>query len=467
MKGRKMMLDKARYSWFSIPIELKGIPARAEFVPVSYRIDFRKILDSMSKYGMIDERTLRLYRINSDNTESEEVFQLSPDILPRHPNRSAAPNVSWAGGWLVGKEPSDLRLSGFLTWIAKGSQSGIQNYKLVFGIPKDGAIVQVPFPPNNFRHFDQELRSTPVKWFPTMQIRPQWPLDDVVNILRNEDIFTAYHIGPMYGKLSVVYRPYFYPVNGPDGISLTEFGKPHDPTGSHAHHYSLWIAHANVGGLDFWSEKGRTICHEQFEVMEDGPIFARLIQKTRWITYIETKLLERRYLTFYATPEDFRLMDIEIELSPGGSEPVELAKTPFGFLAARVAQSMTVFDGGGEIINSIGQRNEQDAHWKRAEWIDQSGPIAHDKWGGIALMDHPDNPEYPTFWHCRNDGWAGASFNLDKSWMIQPGNPLRLKYRVHLHRHDATAGEVARRYEEYACKLKFRFTTITTCASSF
>ena len=118
---------------------------------------------------------------------------------------------------------------------------------------------------------------------------------------------------------------------------------------------------------------------------------------------------------------------------------------------------MTVFDGGGEILNSLGQRNEQKAHWQNASWIDQSGPIAAGKWGGIALFDHPDNPGYPNAWHCRNDGWAGASFNLNKSWILEPGDNMILKYRIHLHRHNAEEGEVERRYEEYISSPIIKF----------
>ncbi|HGE73139.1 TPA: hypothetical protein ENX78_20065 [Candidatus Poribacteria bacterium] len=103
------------------------------------------------------------------------------------------------------------------------------------------------------------------------------------------------------------------------------------------------------------------------------------------------------------------------------------------------------------MINSRGQRNEQSAFWQNAEWIDQSGPIAFDKWAGIAIFDHPDNPRHPVAWHCRNDGWAGASFNLKDAWVIEPENPLKLKYRVHIHRHNAELGKVALRYKEYIC----------------
>ena len=113
---------------------------------------------------------------------------------------------------------------------------------------------------------------------------------------------------------------------------------------------------------------------------------------------------------------------------------------------------MTGGGGAGEIINARGQRNEQAAHLQRAEWIDLSGPIGPGKWGGLALLDHPGNLNHPTGWHCRNDGWAGAAFNMEQPYTLKPGATLRLRYRIHLHRHDAAAGEVARRYEEYRAK---------------
>jgi hypothetical protein len=247
-------------------------------------------------------------------------------------------------------------------------------------------------------------------------------------------------------------RPYLYPVYGPDQISLTEVGKPHDPTGSHGHHYSLWIAHHDVGGHDFWSERGGLIVHRQFELMEDGPLFARLVVRAEWRIGSNYLLDERRTITVHATPEAFRVIDIDTELSVPGSESVKLGQTNFGFLSARVAQPMTVYDGAGEITNAKGQRDEQGAFGQRAAWIDQSGPIADSKWGGVALMDCPDNPRYPTAWHCRDDGWAGTSFCRDEPWTISPDKPLRLRYRVLLHRHNAEDGQVARRYTEFTAR---------------
>src|SRR5262249_51215089 len=152
-----------------------------------------------------------------------------------------------------------------------------------------------------------------------------------------------------------VRRPFFYPVHGPDGDPLTDLGKPHDPTGSHAHHYSLWVAHHTVGGRDFWGEKGGIIYHKALEATEDGPVYCRVAHRAGWAAASADVLVERRAITLWRTPESFRLLDVELELAPAGKDPVTLGKTTFGFLAARVTGSMSVFDGGGEIVNARGE----------------------------------------------------------------------------------------------------------------
>ena len=73
-------------------------------------------------------------------------------------------------------------------------------------------------------------------------------------------------------------------------------------------------------------------------------------------------------------------------------------------------------------------------------------------WGGIAIFDHPQNPHHPTLWHCRNDGWACASFNGEAPLRLEPATTLRLRYRLCLHRGDAAAGQVARHYAQYAAE---------------
>jgi len=481
-------VDAGPYRWFSLPIEVTGLPPRATFVPVTCPVDFGELLRRLSVAGVIDERSLRLYRVLPDGREVEEPVQFEAADQPRLGPRlvpGTVPGVSYLAEFRPEEAPAGLKQTGALSWIAQTGAQGGARFRLQLGVPRGGRAIQVPFPPQNLRVFDEQGRAAPLRSFPRMQIRPQWPLDGALQVFDAHRPVTTYHVGPTPGRVELpgfsIRRPFFYPVNGPDGVGLTEFGKPHDPTGSHAHHYSLWIAHANVAGQDFWSERGGTIAHQQLEQLLDGPVFCRLAQTTRWIAKDADQLRERRQVTVYRAAADFRLVDFELEFTPPRAEAVELGKTTFGFLAVRVAQSMTPFDGGGEILNARGDRNEQQAHLKRAEWLDQSGPIAPasekpdgpgqkagrtaadrpapPRWGGIAVFDHPGNASHPTVWHCRNDGWAGAALNAEGPYAIRPGETLRLRYRLCLHRGNATDARVADQYAALAARPVIRLGT--------
>ena len=201
-------------------------------------------------------------------------------------------------------------------------------------------MVQVPFPPQNFRAFAFDGKATPISPFPVMQLHPQWPFEGVVNMNAGRE--TSYHISHraddgLPSTLGTIRRPFFYPVIGPDGIGLTEFGKPHDPTGSHKHHYSLWIAHHDVNGKDFWSDQSGSIVHEQLALMEDGPVFCRIVQKTRWIRGELDLMHERPALTAYETPDAFPVARCRTGVHALRERNRSmLGKTTFGFLSARV-----------------------------------------------------------------------------------------------------------------------------------
>lgn len=438
------VLRAAAAAEYAVAILVRDLPQNVQFVTVRVPVEFDQVFD---------DRTLRLF----EPSGREIPFQFSPLPQTRPKLRplvpATSPNVSYAAEYSVTNAPKNLRVAGDLSWIITKPKSTTAKFELRFSRPASGRIVQVPFPPENFRIFDQAGRATPIRWFPSMQLHPQWPLDGIVHFYENTNLITSYHLGPAISATGErARRPFFYPVFGPDQIALTEFGKPHDPTGSHAHHYSLWIAHNDVNGISFWSERGGVIANESLDLMEDGPIFSRLIQKARWRHEERDLLRESRTITAYKSAGDFRCLDIELALTPANSDTVTFGKTSFAFLAARVAQSMTVFDGGGEILTSAGKLNESGAHLTRAKWLDQSGPIAQGKWGGIAILDSPDNPGFPTGWHCRNDGWAGAAFNMDAPFELDAGKELRLRYRLILHSGSAQKANIERRFEEWGAR---------------
>jgi hypothetical protein len=114
-------------------------------------------------------------------------------------------------------------------------------------------------------------------------------------------------------------------------------------------------------------------------------------------------------------------------------QPVRLGKTPFGLMGVRMAKTIGVHDGGGRIRNSEGAVNEKEVFWKPARWVDYSGPITPQTSEGITLMDHPANPNHPTVFHVRNDGWMGASLTFAGPRQIETDQPLRLRYGFYIH----------------------------------
>ena len=266
--------------------------------------------------------------------------------------------------------------------------------------------------------------STP-KFVPRMQVIPQ-PYHQA-SFQRDGLEIARYHFGP------ALHRPFIFPVIGPSGRSLTRMGHPHDPE-SHSHHNSVWISHHDVGGTDFWSDGGKgKIRHKRIIKFEDVNQTSSIIAENQWLAGKDKVLLhETRCVTAIPLNNSEWLMIIDMEFKVDGAA-VTLGKTPFGMVGVRMAKTIGVNDGGGTIRNSEGAVNEKDVFWKRARWVDYSGPIASGKQEGITLFDHPDNPNFPTYFHVRNDGWMGASLTFDAPMTIQPGKPLHLRYGLYIH----------------------------------
>jgi hypothetical protein len=260
---------------------------------------------------------------------------------------------------------------------------------------------------------------------PRMQALPQ-PYDQV-SFQRDGAEIARFHFG------NDLRRPFVFPVIGPSGRSLTRMGHPHDPL-THSHHNSVWISHADVNGISFWDDraKGR-IVFQRVENFADSDQEASVTTVSAWQDDKgKTLLTERRRTLVHLLPRDewFLIIDLELETK---TEPVTLGQSPFGMIGVRMAKTIGVHDGGGMIRNSEGDANETNVFWKRARWVDYSGPITSKATEGITLMDHPSNPNHPTVFHVRNDGWMGASLTQHAPRIIQPGKPLRLRYGLYVH----------------------------------
>jgi hypothetical protein len=293
------------------------------------------------------------------------------------------------------------------------------------------------------------VRADP-KPVPPLQVLPQ-PQHQAA-FMRGDVEIARYHFGPE------LRRPFVFPVVGPAGRSLTRMGHPRDPQG-HSHHNSVWVTHHSVNGVAFWNDGGKgRIVHQRLEQYEDLGEVSWVTATNHWVDESagaaaaanKVLMVERRRTTVQLLPKDEWLLIIDLQLEAPKDRPVTLGKTPFGLVGVRMAKTIGVNDGGGEIRNSDGKSGEKEIFWKPARWCDYSGPIREGVVEGITLMDHPANPNHPTVFHVRGDGWMGASLTHEAERVIEPGKPLRLRYGLYVHAGKPAVDELEKRWGEFA-----------------
>lgn len=283
--------------------------------------------------------------------------------------------------------------------------------------------------------------------FPRCQIVPLPDHQISVQIDGSEQ--TRWHYGKQYP------RPFFYPFNGPSGETLTRMGHP--GASNHDHHRSVWFAHHKLLGIDFWSDNtGARIQQKEWLVFEEGDERAILATRLGWFDGHEPKELVDQVVIaiFRPAANGETLLELQSIFHPT-SDSIEFQQTNFGFLAVRMARSISEHFGAGRLTNSEGLIGEKDAagkpniFGKKARWMDYSGPVLpaanngapatsqkpanNGIVEGITYFDHPGNPGFPNRWHVREDGWMGASPCMDGPLQTTRETPLRLRFLLHAH----------------------------------
>ncbi len=238
-------------------------------------------------------------------------------------------------------------------------------------------------------------------------------------------------------------RPYFFPVNGPSGQSLTRMGHPGAP--NHDHHRSLWFAHSDLLGIDFWSETTASrIRQSQWYAIEEGLVHdgknsARIAFELLWTDGHDPQTLLKQdvFATLRTLPSGWTL-ELQSDFR-AIADGVEFRQSNFGYLGLRVAKSLSVVFGGGRITGADGREGEPELFGKPNRWMDYSGPIftqpapPEPHIEGVTLIDHAKNPNYPVKWHVREDGWIGPSISRDQSILVPRDPPLTSRYMLYVH----------------------------------
>lgn len=244
-------------------------------------------------------------------------------------------------------------------------------------------------------------------------------------------------------------KPYFYPVLGPDGKSMTEDAPP-----DHVHHHSVFFSYDEVGDYHFWREGkgGGPIRHERFLQIYDQEDCPGFTSVNAWIGGHKPILRDTRTIRFLPLEKGEYLIDISISLRAADNS-VTIGSTKEGGLPGlRVAPELRV-SAGGRMVNSEGKVNEKECWGKRANWVDYTGPRPDGSWVGIAFMAHPSNRPYPPAWHARDYGLLAANYtNWDKPVTLEPGEEKgwTLRSRLYIHHGKTEEAKVSEQFARYA-----------------
>ena len=280
---------------------------------------------------------------------------------------------------------------------------------------------------------------------------------ETIAVTLNDRHFTTFRYATSNNKGQ--FRPYFFPILGPDGREVTR-GETSEISKDHVHHRSLYVAYGEVNDVDLWGEgrnSGRVV-HQGFTQKQGGAVVGRIYAENNWETQAGDVLMtDTQNFRIYNLPADAALIDLDLSFIASAGD-VHFGDTKEGgIMSIRVHPSMNASDGG-KIENAFGGINEAETWGKRANWCDYSGVVDGTP-VGIAVFDHIVNPRYPTYWHVRNYGlmgsniFGGGTFEKDPakdgSYTLKQGEEMHFRFRVLIHAGDAAVGKVGQKYHDF------------------
>ena len=173
------------------------------------------------------------------------------------------------------------------------------------------------------------------------------------------------------GKFFTSYRfaedekyPFFFPVNGPSGISTTSMRN-----GEYPHHSSLFFGCDKVNGGNYWQEgldRGR--------IVSTGPVLesasgSQIVVRDScdWTRPgAPQPLRDTRRIVISAPTPQLRQIDFEVTLE--AMEDVVIQKTNHSFFSARMDPDLTPLYGG-TMVNADGDSGEKATFGKPSPWL--------------------------------------------------------------------------------------------------
>ena len=287
-------------------------------------------------------------------------------------------------------------------------------------------------------------------------------------------------------------KPVLYPIRTANGTLVTR-GFPLDPRPGervdHPHHVGLWFNHGDVNGLDFWNNsndipadrapKMGTIRHTRVVAATSGADRGELAVETEWRQPDGKALLREETRFVFSGAGATRTID-RITTLTALDKPVVFRDNKEGTFGMRVARALeqpadkpeiftdasgtatkvAVLDNKGvtgEYTSSEGLKGDE-VWGTRGRWCVLNGKIDAEP-VAIAILDHPSNPNAPTYWHARGYGLFAANplgrkvFKADQPELVmtlEPGKSVTYRFRVLIRNDAPNADAIERDYRTFA-----------------
>jgi methane monooxygenase PmoA-like len=311
-----------------------------------------------------------------------------------------------------------------------------------------------------------------------------------VDVLIDGHAFTSY-IWP-----DSVKKPVLYPLRTAKGTIVTR-GYPLDPRPGervdHPHHVGTWFNYGDVNGLDFWNNseaiktaernKYGTIRHNKIKRVKNGKSQGELEVEMDWLGPDGAPLLrEETTFVFHGGPES-RAIDRITRLT-ALEKRVVFNDNKEGVIGIRVARQLEQPSDKPEVFTDASGKAtavpELDNTGVTGRYLSSEGKTGDDVWGTrgrwtmlagrisqedvtIAILDHPKNPGYPTYWHARGYGLFAANplgqkvFSDGKqtlNFTLEPRQSATFRYRILVLSAAATPDDLESQYRRFIDEVR-------------
>lgn len=266
-------------------------------------------------------------------------------------------------------------------------------------------------------------------------------------------------------------KPILYPLQTASGLTVTR-GFPLEKRGNertdHPHHVGLWLNYESVNGLDFWNNSYNIPADKKVNYgwirnvkpgkIQNGDTEGTLSYTANWERQDKRVLLREATTFVFSGTDNTRTIDRTTTLT-AQKDTVYFKDIKDGMLGIRVTKELELPSDKEESYadaNGIVTKISPAKNGANGDYLTSEGKKGNEAWGtrgkwcmmygkkdgqqvSIAIIDHPKNPGYPTYWHARDYGLFAANplgqaiFSKGKESMnltLKPGESVTFRYRI-------------------------------------